>query len=252
MKKMILTTFSQPINQEPRCKQTGYGGSPVPEPKDSDCSLSASPQSGGESDPYSIEVEKYRIFVSHHPNQRTYYQPILDVLEYRPSNLEAIEDVVMVEGKNDFYVLSYFQDIIIKSNQKISLLPGTGSGSLDTAIQLYYAWGRKFCILLDSDQEGKKQKKRYQDLFGTIVINRIFILEDIDPAWAGCATEKILTNDDVLTIQKSVFPDKKKFNKKLFNLAIQENFVGGIVVTVSQTTIDRFNKLLGFLCKSLQ
>ncbi|AFZ03901.1 ATP-dependent nuclease [Calothrix sp. PCC 6303] len=202
--------------------------------------------------PTNIEVEKYRTFVSHHPNQHTYYQPILDVLEYRPSNLEAIEDVLMVEGKNDFYVLSYFQDIIIKSKKKISLLPGTGSGSLDTAIRLYYAWGRQFCILLDSDEEGKKQKKRYQDLFGNIVMNRVFVLEDADPDWAGYATEKIFTNDDALTIQKSVFPDKQKFNKKLFNLAIQENLARASVVTVSKTTVDRFNKLLSFLCKSLE
>jgi predicted ATP-dependent endonuclease of OLD family len=85
-------------------------------------------------EPTNIEVERYRAFVSHHPNQHTYYQPILDLLEYRPSNLEAIKDVIMVEGKNDFYVLSYFKDIIINSKIEVPLLPGTGSGSLDTAI----------------------------------------------------------------------------------------------------------------------
>ena len=203
-------------------------------------------------EPTNIEVEKYRTFVSHHPNQHTYYQPILDVLEYRPSNLEAIKDVIMVEGKNDFYVLSYFQDVIIKSKEKVSLLPGTGSGGLDTAIRLYYAWGKKFTILLDSDAEGKKQKKRYQDLFGSIVENCIFVLEDADPLWAGCAIEKIFTDADALTIQQSVFTEEEKFNKKLFNLAIQENLAKATVVTVSKTTVDRFSKLLRFLCKSLE
>ena len=36
---------------ELRCKQTGYGIGSAAEPKASDCSLSSSPQSGGESTP---------------------------------------------------------------------------------------------------------------------------------------------------------------------------------------------------------
>lgn len=83
-------------------------------------------------EPTNIKVEKYRTFVNQHPDQHTYYQPILDLLDYRPSNLEAIEDVIMVEGKNDLYTLSYFQDIILKANKKFPFLPGTGSGSLST------------------------------------------------------------------------------------------------------------------------
>jgi predicted ATP-dependent endonuclease of OLD family len=203
-------------------------------------------------EPTNIEVEKYRTFVSDHPNQHTYYQPILDVLEYRPSNLEAIQDVVMVEGKNDFYTLVYFQDIIISSEQKIALLPGMGSSGLDTAIRLYYAWGRKFIILLDSDEEGKKQKKRYEDLFGSIVANRIFVLEDIDPEWAGFAMEKLFTNDEALAIQKSVYTGEKRFNKKLFNLAIQENLARANAVAISKPIVESFSRLLVFLHRTLR
>jgi uncharacterized protein with HEPN domain len=43
-------------NQEPRCKRTGYESRSAPEPKDSDCRFLSSPQSGRESDPYSIET----------------------------------------------------------------------------------------------------------------------------------------------------------------------------------------------------
>ena len=202
--------------------------------------------------PTNIEVEKYRTFVSHHPSQHTYYQPILDVLEYRPSNLEAIEDVIMLEGKNDFYVLSYLQDVILENERKIQFLPGTGSGSLDTAIQLYYAWGKKFSILLDSDDEGRKQKQRYQNLFGSIVANRVFVLEDIDASWKEYASEKIFTSTDALLVQNSIFVDKKKLNKRLFNLAIQENFSNKTPVSLSKDTTDRFEKILTFLRSSLE
>lgn len=203
-------------------------------------------------EPTNIEVEKYRSFVSRHPDQHTYYQPILDVLEYRPSNLEAIKDVIMVEGKNDFYTLSYFQELLVKSENKIALLPGMGAGGLNTPIKLYYAWGRQFTILLDSDEEGHKQKKRYQDLFGNIVLNRIFILEDIDLSWKGCSTEKIFADNDALKMQQSVFPDEKKIKKKLLNLAIQENLSKGNAVSVSKATINNFSKLLNFLSTSLE
>jgi predicted ATP-dependent endonuclease of OLD family len=202
--------------------------------------------------PTNIEVEKYRTFVSRHPQQHTYYQPILDVLEYRPSNIEAIQDVVMVEGKNDFYTLSYFQDVILNPTKKLSLLPGMGSGNLDTAIQLYYAWGKQFYILLDSDEEARKQKQRYLDLFGNIVMNRIFVFEDIDSSWAGYAMEKMFTDDDALSIQQSVFPDQQRFKKRLFNLAIQENLAKGSSVSISSTTTSRFEKLLNFLRQSLE
>jgi predicted ATP-dependent endonuclease of OLD family len=168
--------------------------------------------------PNDIEVEKYRSFINNYPNQHTYFQPILDVLEYRPSNLEAIEDVIMLEGKNDFYTLSYFQNVILKPKKKkmkmISLLPGTGCGSLDTAIQLYYAWGRRFIILLDSDEEGRNQKKRYLEIFGSIVKDRIFTLGDIDSNWANLELEKIFDEKDRLLIQQSVFPEITKFKRK--------------------------------------
>ena len=53
-----------------------------------------------------IAIERYRSFANRHPDQTRYFQPILDVLDYRPSELEMVT-VVMVEGKNDFYTLAY-------------------------------------------------------------------------------------------------------------------------------------------------
>ncbi|MEG3438905.1 AAA family ATPase [Pannus brasiliensis CCIBt3594] len=203
-------------------------------------------------EPTNIEVAKYRNFVTNHPDQYTYFQPILDILEYRPSNLEPIQDVVMVEGKNDFYTLSYFQDVILQSEKKLALLPGMGSSGLDTVIRLYYAWGKKFTILLDSDKEGHRQKKRYQELFENIVKDRLFVLEDVDPSWSGYATEKLFDDRDRIAIQNSIDVTKDKFDKKYFNLAIQENLAKAHPVSISQSTKDRFKKLLNVLRDSLE
>jgi predicted ATP-dependent endonuclease of OLD family len=198
-----------------------------------------------------ITIEKYKRFVSNHPNQQTYYQPILDALDYRPSNLESLLDVVMLEGKTDFYVLTYFNTVINNNTNKINFLPGMGSGGLDTAIRLYYAWGKDFIILLDSDTEGRKQKERYKELFGIVVHKRLFTLEDIESSWSNHAIEKLFSSNDYLKIQKTINPSSNHFDKKLFHLAIQENLVKGISVTISQETQNNLKKILDFLSTKL-
>jgi hypothetical protein len=194
-----------------------------------------------------ITIEKYRKFVSDHPNKTTYYQPILDALDYRPSNLENLLDVVMIEGKTDFYVLTYFDTVINNNTNKINFMPAMGSGGLDTVIRLYYSWGKNFIILLDSDTEGRKQKERYESLFGIVVHERLFTLEDIQPSWSNQAIEKLFSSNDHLKIQQTIHSSSTQFDKKLFHLAIQENLVKGISVSISQETQNNFKKVLNFL-----
>ena len=124
-----------------------------------------------------VTLTKYREFATNHPNQTTYFQPILDVLDFKPGRLDNVPNVVMVEGKNDYYTIKYFMDKIIKGHRILNIMPGTGSGSLDTVIRLYLAWGRRFIVILDSDGEGTNQKKRrYEQLyFGAVVSFRLNI-----------------------------------------------------------------------------
>jgi hypothetical protein len=136
---------------------------------------------------------------------------------------------------------------VINNTNKINFLPGMGSGGLDTVIRLYYSWGKNFIILLDSDTEGRKQKERYENLFGIVVHERLFTLEDIQPSWSNHAIEKLFGSNDHLTIQQTIHPNSTQFDKKLFHLAIQENLVKGISVSISQETQNNFKKVLDFL-----
>ena len=198
-----------------------------------------------------ISILKYRDFVSKNPSQVNYFQPILDVLDYRPSNLENIPDVIMLEGKNDFYSLKYFNDIILKK-ASLNFAPGMGSGTLDTLIQLYYSWGRNFIILLDSDLAGSNQKKRYLEKFGAIIEGKVFTLADIDRTWSKTAMEKIFESEDALKIQTSIYPLDTKINKKRFNLALQELLINSKTIEVSQPTIFKLEKILNFLSEKLK
>lgn len=197
-----------------------------------------------------ISVLRYREFITRNPSQVNYFQPILDVLEYRPSNMENLPNIVMLEGKNDFYTLNYF-NCIIRHNKSVNFAPGMSSSSLDTLIQLYYAWGRSFVILLDGDKAGVKQKGRYFDKFGDILNDKIFVLSDIDAKWKNKEIEDLFENDDALVIQKAVYKEDVEFNKKKFNLAIQELLINSTNVALSKETKDNLDSLIKFLVSKL-
>ncbi|CAN5855717.1 hypothetical protein BH24ACI1_BH24ACI1_20910 [soil metagenome] len=198
-----------------------------------------------------VTLQKYRSFVANHPNQTIYFQPILDVLDYSPGKLENVPNVVMVEGKNDFYTLKYFQEIVLKRFLSVKLMPGAGSGNLDCVIRLYLAWGRSFIILLDSDSAGVKEKKRYEDLFGILVQNRIFLLKDVDSSW-NKEMESLIEKTDIVAIQSVAYPSTSKFNKTHFNRAIQELYLTNKKPKMSKVTVNNFQKLLKFCEQKLK
>ncbi len=63
-----------------------------------------------------ISAEKYYTYVGKGigSDKISYFQPILDRLDYKPSLVEPIPNIVILEGKNDWYTLRYFEEIILK------------------------------------------------------------------------------------------------------------------------------------------
>ena len=198
-----------------------------------------------------IKVYKYRDFASRYPSKTGYFQIVLDILEYVPSKLEYIPDVVMMEGKNDFYVLKYFKDVIIKEKSDINLLPGLSASSLDSLISLYIAWGRNFIVLVDSDKAGKTQKDRYIEKFGILVEDKIFTYSDIDKSFENVAMEKIIGEEECFRLQQQLYPESQEMNKKLFNRSVQEMLIKNQKFNFKKDTISKFRKILKFLNKKI-
>ncbi len=192
-----------------------------------------------------ISLYKYRDFAAQHPDQTTYFQPILDVLDYSPSKLENIPDVVMIEGKNDFYTLKYFNKLL-PTSYDLNLMPGGGAGSLDAPIQLYLGWGRNFIVILDSDEAGEKEKSRYVEKFGGLVSDRIFSLGDIDSVWKKKSMESLIDPAERLAIQQSVYAATTKYAKKHFNRAVQELYLTSVHHTISIPTQNNFDAFMKF------
>lgn len=199
-----------------------------------------------------IRISPYREFISEHPSRVDYIQPILDVLDYTPGDLERVPNCTFLEGKNDFYTLKYFHDVIFDDSRELHLTPGTSSNSLDTLIQLYFAWGKEFMILLDADKSGIEQKARYINNFGRDVERRIFLLDDINKAWKGKEIEDLFNGSEKLKFQQTCFPEDKKYNKTHFNRCIQEKLVTKLAFEFSDETRGNMHTVIDFVLKNIE
>lgn len=199
-----------------------------------------------------IKLFNYRNFVSLHPKQVSYYQPILDVLEYSPSKIDLIENAVITEGKNDFYTLSYFKYIHSYIKDEIQIIPGTSASNLETIISLYIGWNKSFIVLLDADKEGDKQKERYKGLFGDIILDKIITYKDIDESFAKYRTEDLFSDSQKLDIIQKCYPNMTKYHKDTFNKSIQELLVNRKKIELDKSTTKNLTKVVDFLSNKLK
>ena len=198
-----------------------------------------------------VEISRYRRFVSEHPSKTTYFQPILNTLEYAPSSLEFPPDAVFVEGKNDFYILKYLAEVILNIEEAVPIIPGTTASGFDTLIALYLGWGRRFILLLDDDEEGRRQRERYVREWN-LPSPQVVTLGDLSPNWGGCELEDLLGEGDKRNIKKVFFSNKRgKLSKKEIARALQEKFIQGDSSGISKRTASAFQNLIVALAKRL-
>lgn len=188
----------------------------------------------GETD---ISATSYSTFVHQHPDQSFFFKPVLDVLEYSPRLLDDVGAAIFLEGKSDFYAMRL---ALMRGVRKVSLMPGLGAGSLDTLIRLYAGWGRPFSILLDSDAEGRTQKKRYSEIFGPLVEGRIFTYEDVDPALKKATVESLIAAEDKARLLREFLPGGEQATKKVLLNALQQACASSSGFSFSDETQSRF------------
>lgn len=194
-----------------------------------------------------IEAIPYRQFVSENPGKTSYFQPILDRLDYAPSDLEFIDPSLMVEGKNDFYIMRYFFDVVLKS-KRVKILPGTGAHGLSPLIALYLGWGKKFVVLLDADKAGGEAKARYQTEFA-LPDDKLGTLAELVPATGIKAIESLLGDEGIAKVQKHLGLTRRP-SKKEIGRYFQEALATARTEKFPKKIVDNFRELeLGFLSK---
>jgi hypothetical protein len=159
-----------------------------------------------------IKVDAYRSFVNAHPTQTSYFQPILDRLEVVPSRFDLQRSSVIVEGKSDYYVLRYAMKAL--NIPDFAILPGTGAGTLGALVALHVGWNLHFLFLLDGDQKGQAELKRYVEEYG-IASNRLCTLSDL--AVGIRVIENLLDNEALDKIKADLgltaFPTKNQVRR---------------------------------------
>jgi len=188
----------------------------------------------------------------------SYFQPILDRLDYQPSVVEPIPDIIILEGKNDWYTFKYFEKTILKRKTKLNFYPGAGKDKLYDIIRLYLAWGKDFIVLLDGD-DGIKSQKKYNKEFGDHVRDRVFTLKDIFNK--SYTTEQLIGITDQRSLYDSIFGKgsydscKQKYPRKLkenLNYALNQLQFQNKEVKLRKTTKQNFIRTFKFLRERLK
>ena len=198
-----------------------------------------------------ISAEKYYKYVATQTGktQYLYYQPILDSLDYAPSAIEPIPNIVIAEGKYDWYTFKYFSEVILKGNETFNFYPGAGKDTHFDIIRLYLSWGKNFLLILDGDKPGQTSKANYIKDFTGYVDNKIFTHKDL--LGLEVETEELITPDDQKAICDTAFGigsydsiknDSSKLKSKL-NFAINQLLISRTRVSTSSTTKANFKKL---------
>ena len=206
-----------------------------------------------------ITAEKYFNYVGKGlgSTKVSYYQPILDRLDYAPSPVEPIPEIVITEGRNDWYTFKYFNGIIFGNKFNIKFYPGAGKDQLWEIIRIYLSWGKKFLIILDGDKGGEKAKEIYLEEFGEFLIDKIFTLKDIFNK--ELETEDLIGSADRKAIIDTAFnkgtyeliKGKPGVLKDRLNLAVNQLLVSGTKIRSHKNTKNNFEELFKFILKKL-
>jgi predicted ATP-dependent endonuclease of OLD family len=175
----------------------------------------------------------------------------MEALDYSPSPLDFPKSVVLVEGKTDFFLLNYFRLLVDQSLSPLAIFRGGGAGSLAPLITLLSGWGKEFVVLLDSDVEGIRQKQRYEQMFESLVTDRLLLLSDCSPELANRAIESLICPADKELMRQSLFPEIASLTKKHLHRGVQELIAQKRLLSFSPETVSAFKRVFRFLGDAL-
>lgn len=154
-----------------------------------------------------IIATPYRKFVGENGSRISYFQPVIDRLQYNDPQILPNISQIIVEGASDFYAFSYALRRS-KHARDLRITPGTGSGSLGTMISLAMSRGNKFSVLLDDDEAGRKSAAKYKDLF-FLGSDNVITLSEISKDYKNKAIEYLISKNIKTKIADMYGNDKK-------------------------------------------
>jgi len=198
---------------------------------------------GLDTKPTSITATPYRQFVSAFPTRSSYFQPVIEKLEYVTPEIVGAGPYLMVEGITDYYALSIARKISGKV-YSFNILPGAGSGACGPIISQLLGQGQSFAILLDDDAEGRKAAAKYADEW-FIDNDRLSTLKDIDQLFSGMAMEKLLGQETMDLMQSYLKLDARPSKRQIgWYLAEACGLTTNLADKLPESAVDRLIKVL--------
>lgn len=192
-----------------------------------------------------VQIASYRSFVDQHPGQTSYFQPILDRLDVVPSKFDIDRPSVVVEGKSDYYVLRYAQQLL--NGPEFCMIPGLGAGTFGALAALHVGWNLNFVFLLDGDKAGKTELQKYADDFG-IVGDRLTTLTKLSE---GVVVIEDLLDDEARNLIQSELQLDGAPSKAQIRRFFQERLASNGVVPLGSAFAKRATEVLTKLATAL-
>jgi len=193
-----------------------------------------------------VQIASYRSFVNAHPNQISYFQPILDRLEVVPSRFDLKQPSVVLEGKSDYYILRYAAKAL--KIDDFPLIPGLGAGTFGALAALHVGWNLSFLFVLDADHQGQEERQRYINNFG-ISEQDVITLNDFLPKIG--AIEGLLDKSDLDKIADAI-QAKGTPSKGQICRYFQERLASNNIEPLSKNFMERSQKILEGMKAKLQ
>ena len=104
---------------------------------------------------------------------------------------------------------------------------------------------------MDSDTAGSEAKNKYEKEFEYLVSGRVITLGDIDKSLLKISTEGLFSDEEKMSIIKSIFDGQSVYSKIKFNQAIQNLLFLRRDIKLSSETLAKFNKIFRFIQENL-
>ena len=199
-------------------------------------------RSSSENTETSVSLQTYRNYVKDNPTKTTYFQPVLDKLEIRPSKLDCIKKSVLVEGKSDYLILEYAMNVLLESSNEIAILPMGGATKYDSLISILKGWGVPFLILLDADRAGQRAAKEYKNSY-FLDDEQVLTLSSIIPELQDKEISSLLLESDKQIISEHFGESSTQTEKSKIQLFFSEHLAQKKIVTLSDEFIGNIKKI---------
>lgn len=199
----------------------------------------------------SVTIKPYKQFVNSVGFSESYVRPVLDHLDFKLPRISPGSPTIVVEGKADFYALSYLCRCFSSSAEVINVTPCLGATTVDLCISHLLGSGTPFVVLLDGDDEGKNKKMVLMKNFGPILKNKCWLLPEIVKDPKIVEIEDIFSAEDVSSITGAYLGKPSKSKKSLLR-AFEVASVAGQVVPLAQATMSFSLKLISELRSLLE